>query len=90
METVTFKVQEDILKRIDSLLKPLHFNNRTEFIREALREKINRIEYDVMGKDFWRKQVGTIPNTGDSVKEVRRIRKILSKQKIVLDEINKL
>ena len=44
METITFKLQEDILNKIDQLLKPLHFNNRTEFIREALREKINKID----------------------------------------------
>ena len=44
MEIVTFKLQEEILKKIDSLLKPLHFNNRTEFIREAVREKLKKIE----------------------------------------------
>ena len=44
METVTFKLQENVLKKIDEILKPLHFNNRTEFIREAVREKLNQIE----------------------------------------------
>ena len=46
METVTFKLQEDILKKIDSLLKPLHFSNRTEFLRECVREKISDVEGD--------------------------------------------
>ena len=46
METVTFKIQEDILKKIDSLLKPLHFSNRTEFLRECVREKISDVEGD--------------------------------------------
>ncbi|MFC1690988.1 hypothetical protein ACFL0W_02295 [Nanoarchaeota archaeon] len=36
------------------------------------------------------KQIGSIPNTGDSVKEIRKIRKILSKEKFDLTEINKL
>ena len=36
------------------------------------------------------KMIGIIPNNGDSVKEVRKIRKKLSKQKFDLDEINKL
>ncbi len=36
------------------------------------------------------KQVGTIPNTGDSVKEIREIREKLSQQPISLDEINSL
>lgn len=34
------------------------------------------------------KQIGSVPNTGDSVKEIREIRKKLSK--IDLDEINTL
>ncbi|MBW2995297.1 ribbon-helix-helix domain-containing protein [Candidatus Woesearchaeota archaeon] len=85
MEIVSFKVQGSILKRIDGLLRPLHFNNRTEFIREAIREKINKIE-----KDFWHKQVGTIPNTGNSVKEIRRIRKILSKQIKSAEDLEKI
>lgn len=46
METVTFKLQEEIAKKIDNLINPLHYNNRTEFIREAIREKINKIEND--------------------------------------------
>ena len=46
METVTFKLQEDVIKKIDTVLKPLHFSNRTEFIRESIREKLNSIEKD--------------------------------------------
>ena len=48
METITFKLQEDVVKKIDAILKPLHFNNRTEFIRESVREKLNSIEKDVV------------------------------------------
>ncbi len=44
METVTFKLQEDIVDKIDKLLRPLNFNNRTEFIREAIRAKLNEAE----------------------------------------------
>ncbi len=44
METVTFKLHEKILQKIDRILEPLHFNNRTEFIREAVREKLHQIE----------------------------------------------
>lgn len=46
METVTFKLQEDVIRKIDTVLKPLHFSNRTEFIRESIREKLNSIEKD--------------------------------------------
>ena len=48
METITFKIQEDIVKKIDAILKPLHFSNRTEFIRESVREKLNAIEKDAV------------------------------------------
>ena len=48
METVTFKLQEDVLKKIDGVLKPLNFSNRTEFIRECVREKLNSIEKDIV------------------------------------------
>ena len=47
MEIVSFKLQGEILKKVDTLLQPLHFNNRTEFIREAVREKLHRIETDL-------------------------------------------
>lgn len=43
-----------------------------------------------MKKKMWEKEIGTLPNTGDSVKEVREIRKKLSKEKFDLEEINNL
>ena len=46
METISFKLSEDIVKKINSVLKTLHFNNRTEFIREAIRDKLNTVETD--------------------------------------------
>jgi metal-responsive CopG/Arc/MetJ family transcriptional regulator len=48
METITFKLQEDFVKKIDAVLKPLHFSNRTEFIRECIRERLNSIERDIV------------------------------------------
>ena len=46
METISFKLSEDIIEKMDSMLKSLHFNNRTEFIREAIRDKLNNVESD--------------------------------------------
>jgi len=48
VETITFKLHEDFVKKIDAILKPLHFSNRTEFIRECIREKLNSIEKDIV------------------------------------------
>jgi Arc/MetJ-type ribon-helix-helix transcriptional regulator len=47
MDTISFKLQEDIVKTMDKLIKPLHFNNRTEFIREAIREMIWKVEAEI-------------------------------------------
>ena len=44
MNTVTFKLQEDIVTKIDSMLGHLNFSNRTEFIRDAIRAKLNEAE----------------------------------------------
>lgn len=46
MNTVTFKLQKDIVQKIDNMLSHLHFNNRTEFIRDAIRAKLNEAEKD--------------------------------------------
>ena len=40
---ISFKLNKTILAEIDKLLPPLRFNNRTEFIREAIRDKLNKI-----------------------------------------------
>ena len=55
-------------------------------MRDALRKLINE-------KQLVEKQIGTIPNTGDSVKEIREIRNKLSKEIKSykdIEEINKL
>ena len=38
----------------------------------------------------WKSIIGSIPNTGDSVKEVREIRKKLSEEPFDIDYINSL
>ncbi len=45
---------------------------------------------DAVRRLILQKQVGLVPNTGDSVNEVREIRKKLSKEKVNLKEINRL
>jgi len=50
MEIVSFKLHEGILRKIDGLLRPLNFSNRTEFIREAVRDKLHKIETEMFMK----------------------------------------
>lgn len=77
METVTFKLQEEIVKKIDTILKPLHFSNRTEFIRECVREKLNAIEKDAMLQQLLAFKGAA--KKGVSDKELHRIRESVAK-----------
>ena len=40
MEGITIRFQEEVLKRIDQSIVEHNFNSRTEFIREAVRDKL--------------------------------------------------
>jgi len=59
---------------LDKQVKNGVYANRSEAIRDALRSKLLA--------------VGTIPDTGDSVKEVRAIRKRMAKMNISIADIN--
>lgn len=41
---ITLKLEDKFLKDIDTIVKKEGFQNRTEFIRNALREKIDNIK----------------------------------------------
>jgi metal-responsive CopG/Arc/MetJ family transcriptional regulator len=43
-EMITLKLEDVFLKEIDSLVKNSGYQNRTEFIRNALREKIEEVK----------------------------------------------
>ncbi|MDI3544329.1 MAG: Ribbon-Helix-Helix transcriptional regulator family [Candidatus Woesearchaeota archaeon] len=78
METIQIRLNQGLLRLIDSLVDKGIYSNRSEVIRDAVRRFV------------WEKEVGTVPNNGDSVEQIREIRKILSSQPIDLDEINSL
>lgn len=71
MQLVTFKLQEDILKSIDKLLKPMHFNNRTEFIRDAIRDKLEKIENEIFAKKLKKFQGSLRPKTNKTDEQIR-------------------
>lgn len=73
-QLIQVRLPEAQVKMLDNQVKNGVYASRSEAIRDALRGK------------FW--GVGTIPNTGDSVKEVRAIRKELSKKKWTIKELN--
>jgi metal-responsive CopG/Arc/MetJ family transcriptional regulator len=44
MQLVTFKLERRFLKKVDKAVEEFGFSNRTEFIRAALREKIEELK----------------------------------------------
>lgn len=81
MDTIQIRLSHGLVERVDGLVGTGFYSNRSDAIRDAVR----RLILD--------KQVGSIPNAGDSVKEIRAIRKKMSKSIKSfedVEEINKL
>ena len=76
MELAQVRLPKEVIKQMDSLVKRGLYSNKSDFMRASIRRAL--IEA----------QIGSIKNTGDSVKEIKEIRKLLSKKDINLDEIN--
>jgi Arc/MetJ-type ribon-helix-helix transcriptional regulator len=78
MSITQVRLTEGLIEKIDQLVQKGYYSNKSDAIRDAVRRLV------------WDKEVGTIPNTGDSVAEVRATRTKLSKQKINVRSINAL
>jgi len=70
------RLPNQLISQINSLIKKGIYINKSDAIRDAVRRLVLN------------EMVGIIPNTTNSVKEVKNIRKKLSKEKD-LNEINK-
>jgi len=44
MEIISLKLDEHLLKHIDSNLKKYNFSTRTEFVRDAIRQHLKELE----------------------------------------------
>lgn len=64
MRAIQVRLPENIIKEIDKEVKKGNYENKSDYIRSKLRYEraIDQL-------------IGIIPNTGDSVKEVREYRK---------------
>ncbi|MBI2147424.1 hypothetical protein HYU19_03020 [Candidatus Woesearchaeota archaeon] len=78
MDTIQVRLSHGLVEKIDGFVETGLYSSRSDIVRDAVR----RLVLDNL--------VGIIPDTGDSVREVREIRKRLSKEKFDLNEINKL
>ena len=52
METISLKVDDSMLKRIDKASKEHDFGTRTEFIRAAMREKLEKLKREELVSEF--------------------------------------
>ena len=48
MEAISLKVEEDFLKDIEGTMKKHRYTTKTEFIREAIRDKVRQLEKEEM------------------------------------------
>ncbi len=78
MDSIQVRLGQGLIKKIDALVDTGVYSSRSDVLRDAVR----RLVID--------KLIGIIPEEGDSVKQVREVRRKLSKEKFDLDEINKL
>jgi len=77
MDTMQIRLTEGLVDRVDLLVRQGLYANRSDAVRDAVRRLVLE------------RQIGTIPNKGNSVREIRKIRKSLSRN-INIDEINRL
>lgn len=81
METVTVKFQENVLKKIDKSITGHNFNSRTEFIREAVRDKLANLSKEDLINEFLKFRGKAKKKT--TYEENRKTRKIVSKELMV-------
>jgi Arc/MetJ-type ribon-helix-helix transcriptional regulator len=78
METVSVKFQEDVLKRMDESISACNFNSRTEFIREAVRDKLAELSKEDLMNEFIRFRGKSKKKT--TYEQNRKTRDIVSKE----------
>ena len=54
METITIKMENGLLEEIDQKLQEHRYSTRTEFIRDAIREKLSELEKEEIFKSLSR------------------------------------
>ncbi len=78
MDTMQIRMGQGLIQRVDILVKTGIYSNRSDVIRDAVRKLVlNEL-------------VGIILNKENSTKQIRNIRKKLSREKFNLKEINSL
>jgi len=77
MEPITIKLEEDLAKEMDKAMKP-YYSTKTEFVREAIREKIQKINKEKVLEELMKNFGKAKKKT--SYEEERRIRDKVGKE----------
>ena len=85
MEVVTVKFQEPVLKKIDKTIIQHNFNSRTEFIREAVRDKLADLSKENLINEFLKFRGKAKKKT--TYEENRKTRDMISKK--LMEELEK-
>lgn len=75
METICIKLEEDFAKDMDAAIKANRYSTKTEFIREAIRDKLKQMEAIKKLESFFGK--AKVKTTD---KENRKIREQVGKE----------
>ena len=78
MDTLQIRINKELLRRIDSLVKSGIYSNRADVIRDAIRRFV------------WEKEVGSINNKENSIEQIRKFRSNSLNEEVNLDKINNL
>ena len=78
MEVAQVRLPEQLEREVDKLVEKGFYTNKSDVIRDAVRRLVLE------------KQIGSISSNKNSVAEVKKARKRLSKGKFSLAEINRL
>ena len=76
METISFKVENEMLLEIDSAIRRYNFGTRTEFVRSAIRSSLEKYSKEDLIRDFLKyKGKSKIKTTNYSSRSKRSIKR---------------
>ena len=78
MEVLNIKIEKGLLQEIDQNLKKYRYSTRTEFVREAIRDKLSELEKDDLLKAVAALQGVSKHNTSD--KQLDKARTQIAKE----------
>ena len=78
MELMQVRLPENLITELDRFVKKGYYASKSDLVRDAVRRLVLE------------RHIGSIPDTGDSVKEVRALRKKLSREDVNVGELNAL